>query len=100
MAYSHLIRKLTDRGAVRGARRLVECLVVMALGVNLMAAAALFPMPAMAQGNATERVKVLVEDVTESTAADLPAARRGESPWPETASRPVCRGKEGSSSRA
>ena len=71
MAYSHLIRKLTDRGAVRGARRLVECLVVMALGVNLMVAAALFPVPAMAKGNAPERVKVLVEDVTESTAADF-----------------------------
>jgi len=71
MAYSHLIRKLTNRGAVRGARRLVEGLVVMALVVSLMVAAALFPVPAMAQGNAPERVKVLVEDVTESTAADF-----------------------------
>jgi hypothetical protein len=71
MAYSYLIRKLTDRGAVRGARRLVECLVVMVLVVGLMAATASFPVPAMAQGNAPERVKVLVEDVTESNAADF-----------------------------
>ena len=43
----------------------------MALVAGLVAAIALSPEPAMAQGNAPERVKVLVEDLTESTAADF-----------------------------
>lgn len=51
--------------------KIMKCLAVMALVAGLMAATAPFPAPAMAQGNAPERVKVWVEDVTESTAADF-----------------------------
>jgi len=71
MAYSGLIRRLTGSGTAHGARRSVACLVVTALVAGLVAATGLSPVPAIAQGNAPERVKVLVADVTESTAADF-----------------------------
>ena len=71
VAYSGLIRRVSGRGSTHGARRSMACLIAAALVAGLVAATALFPVPAMAQGNAPGRVKVLVEELTESTVADF-----------------------------
>lgn len=71
MAHFGLIRRLFGRSTARGARRMVARLVVMTLVVAMIAATMPFLVLATAQGNGPEPVKVLVEDLTESTAADF-----------------------------
>jgi len=71
MAHFRLIRRFLGRSTARGARHMVARLVVMTLLVAMIAATMPFLELAMAQGNGPEPVKVLVEDLTESTAADF-----------------------------
>lgn len=66
-----LIRSLSHRVIARGARRKTALLIVVPLIAVLMATTGPGLPTAMAQGNGPEPVKVQVEDVTESTAADF-----------------------------
>jgi hypothetical protein len=60
MAYPGLIRSTSRRVTARGARRMAARLLVVALIAAFLAPA---------QGNSPERVKVLVEDLTETAGA-------------------------------
>lgn len=71
MKHSGSLQRLFGRGTAHGARRTVARLVVMTLIVAMIAATTPFLVRAMAQGSGPEPVKVLVEDLTESTAADF-----------------------------
>jgi hypothetical protein len=66
-----LLHKLFGRGDTRGRRRLLSHLFVIPLIAALLVAVVPGALPALAQGNAPGAVKVLVEDVTESSAADF-----------------------------
>ena len=75
MEYSRLVRRFFGRSTARGAHRLATRLVVVPLIAVLMAVAGPGALPAMAQDSGPEPVKVLVEDLTESTAADFARGR-------------------------